>query len=58
MVIDFTNKEESQSSASTNAKPAKTSKGSPEIRGLKSLTKHSEYLVEPKIDKKTKLGKL
>ncbi|RMT12392.1 hypothetical protein ALP52_00837 [Pseudomonas amygdali pv. mori] len=55
MVIDFTNKEESQSSASTNAKPAKTSKGSPEIRGLKSLTKHSEYLVEPKIDKKTKL---
>lgn len=53
MIIDITNKETTQSTTLTDAKPAKTSKGKPEIRGKKNLRKHSEYLVEPKISKTT-----
>ena len=50
MIIDIQNEESTQPTTASDAKPAKTSKGSPEIRGKKNLNGNSIYLVSPKFD--------
>ena len=50
MIIDIQNEESTQPTTASDAKPAKTSKGSPEIRGKKNLKGNSIYLVSPKFD--------
>ena len=50
MIADIQNEESTQPTTASDAKPAKTSKGSPEIRGKKNLKGNAIYLVSPKID--------
>lgn len=56
MISDIQNKESTQLTSATDAKPAKTSKGSPEIRGKKNLKGNAIYLVSPKFDLKKNDG--
>ncbi|GFZ62117.1 hypothetical protein PSE10A_46280 [Pseudomonas amygdali pv. eriobotryae] len=50
MIIDIQNEETTQATPATDAKPAKVSKGSPELRGKVSLRKCSHYLDSPKME--------
>lgn len=50
MIIDIQNEETTQATPATDAKPAKVSKGSPELRGKVNLRKCSHYLDSPKME--------